>query len=48
MWSVSIVLFSKKSYYLHNQDFQEWQSVVLKLVILKYFENIELIPTIKI
>ena len=38
----------KNSYHLQNQEFQEWQSEVLKLVILRYFENIELIPTIKI
>ena len=36
------------SYCLQSQEFQEWQSVVLKLVILKYFENIELSPTINI
>ena len=36
------------SYCLQNQEFQEWQSVVLKLLLLEYFENTELSPTIKI
>ena len=45
---IKILLFSKMIYYLQNQEFQEWQSGVLKLVILKYFENIELSPTINI
>ena len=31
-----------------NQEIQNWQSVVLKLVILNYFEKNELNPTISI
>ena len=31
---------------LRNQEFQKCQSAVLKLVILKYFENIGLSPNI--
>ena len=45
MQLISILLFSKKVLLLTESGMQ---SVVLKLVILKYFENIELIPTIKI
>ena len=36
------------SQYLWNQGIQKWKSVVLKLVILNYFENIELNPTLRI
>ena len=38
----------KKEFCLQNQEFEKWESVVLKLVIKEYFENIKLSPTINI
>ena len=38
----------KKELCLQNQEFEKWGSVVLKLVIIEYFENIRLSPTINI
>ena len=45
MWLISILLFSKKELLLTESRIPR---IAVCGVILKYFENIELIPTIKV
>ena len=44
----NFIVFEERSHYIRNQEFQKWQSVVLKLLIVKCFENTGVSPAINI
>ena len=48
VWLMKSLFYWIWNHYLWNQGIWKWQPVVLKLVILNYFENIEVTPTISI